>query len=304
MEFQKSAQELIRKRKSSRTYETVVIDTDTWAKLEDYVKLSNAQSSDKARFVLVDIEEMAEGPGKKLGTYGMIAGARSFIVGVVSKENKDELAFGYLFEKIILFATDLGLQTCWLGGSFNRKDFGESVDLRDDELLAIVSPVGIAKEKLRLPESLMRKAIGADHRKPWGELFFDGDESTPLTEKRAGAYAVPLEMVRLGPSASNKQPWRVVYEGPDDAGHNDRNGAGHNDAPRDGVFHFYLCATKGYGATGFDMQLNDIGIAKCHFELAAEELGLHGAWVDATGKLSPDEWRYITTWVPADAAAE
>jgi len=299
MEFQTSVQKIIRRRKSSRTFETTAIDTGRWKKLEDYVKLSTDQADGAMRFVLVDLEDMAKGSGKKLGTYGMIAGARSFIVGVVSKAHKDELVFGYLFEKIVLFATDLGLQTCWLGGSFSRKDFGESVDLRDDELLAIVSPVGIAKEKLRLPESLMRKAVGADHRRPWSELFFDEDESTPLTEKRAGAYAVPLEMVRLGPSASNKQPWRVIHEESDEAGRNGRNGADHSDAPHGSVFHFYLYAAKGYGSTAFDMQLNDIGIAKCHFESTAEELGLHGAWVGAADAPSPNGWRYISTWIPA-----
>ena len=53
-------------------------------------------------------------------------------------------------------------------------------------------------------------------------------------------------MVRLAPSAVNRQPWRVVREGTD--------------------YHFYLKHDKGYvsSATG-DLQKVDMGIALCHF---------------------------------------
>ena len=34
----------------------------------------------------------------------------------------------------------------------------------------------------------------------------------PLTEEEAGDYQFPLEMLRLAPSAVNKQPWRVVAD--------------------------------------------------------------------------------------------
>ena len=54
---------------------------------------------------------------------------------------------------------------------------------------------------------------GSDGRLAWERLFFDQAFGTPLTREAAGEYATPLEMVRLGPSASNKQPWRIVREG-------------------------------------------------------------------------------------------
>ena len=71
----------------------------------------------------------------------------------------------------------------------------------------------------------------------------------------------------MAPSASNKQPWRIVRRGAD--------------------WHFYLQRTKGYGKGSAlfavlrlaDLQRVDLGIALCHFELAARELGLVGEWV-------------------------
>ena len=75
-----------------------------------------------------------------------------------------------------------------------------------------------------------------------------------------------LEVVRWAPSASNKQPWRVV-----------------RGRKR---WHFYLARTKGYGKgllTSLvklaDLQRVDMGIAMCHFELAAREAGIEGRWV-------------------------
>ena len=91
----------------------------------------------------------------------------------------------------------------------------------------------------------MRKTIKADERKGTEQLFFDGDFSTPLTtgdEKLRDA----LEMVRLAPSATNSQPWRILRAG--------------------NAFHFYLAHTKGYtDKAGWDMQKIDMGIALCHF---------------------------------------
>jgi hypothetical protein len=44
------------------------------------------------------------------------------------------------------------------------------------------------------------------------------------------------------------------------------------------------------------MQKNDIGIAKCHFELTAKELGLKGKWAkEDIGMV--DGLEYICTWV-------
>jgi hypothetical protein len=92
----------------------------------------------------------------------------------------------------------------------------------------------------------MRAVISADKRKAWNDLFFDADH-TPLTEMLAGAYAVPLEMVRLGPSASNKQPWRIIRD-------RDR-------------FDFFLSHTKGYGITSFDMHNERYGHREMPFRI-------------------------------------
>ncbi|SHJ38116.1 nitroreductase family protein [Parasporobacterium paucivorans] len=277
MEYSKSIVEVIKERTSSRTFDGRKIDEIALRKLSDYIAQINQENKIKGRFVLV--RNSGANPEKpvKLGTYGFISGADSFLVGIIDKEEKDALTFGYLFEKIILCATDLGIQTCWLGGTFNKSDFEKTVNLRENEFIPIVSPIGYKRENPRIFETVMRFSIGADKRKAWNELFFEKNNSEPMNEKTIGAYALPLEMVRLGPSASNKQPWRIIHDGQ--------------------AYHFFLCRTKGYGVMAYDLQKNDMGIAKCHFELSAGELGLKGRWEITGGTEAPDEWEYTATWI-------
>jgi hypothetical protein len=95
----------------------------------------------------------------------------------------------------------------------------------------------------------------SDRRKPWPELFFDGRPGIPLAKEHAGPLAEALEAVRIGPSASNKQPWRVVREGSN--------------------YHFFLQRTPGYDKLTGEIRLQevDMGIALCHFGAAAREIG-------------------------------
>jgi hypothetical protein len=48
-----------------------------------------------------------------------------------------------------------------------------------------------------------------------------------------------------------------------------------------------------------DLQRIDIGIAMCHFELSAMELGLQGQWVLADPGLQalPELTEYIVSWI-------
>lgn len=278
MDYQKSVVDLIRTRTSNRSFDGKNIDSVTLEKLEDYLVKINNEATIKGRFIITNNNSSEDNKTKKLGTYGVISGANSYIIGILGSKMEDALEFGYLFENIILFATSLGLGTCWLGGTFKNSDFRENIGLIKDEYIPIVSPIGFSKEKPRILDSTMRALAGSDKRKPWNEIFFQGDYSRPLNESEAGSYNLPLEMVRLGPSASNKQPWRIIKA--------------------DNKFHFYLCRTKGYGVPNYDLQKNDIGIAKCHFELTAHELGLKGKWENQNNIDQTNGWEYMISWFP------
>lgn len=268
----------IRTRRSCRTYGETPIEPDKVETLTDFLKSNRKGPFGAAlRFRLFDVGGMTKGEIRACGTYGVIQGARIFIVGAVTNKAGAMEDFGYGMERNILQAQSLGLGTCWLGGTFKRTGFSNRIGLKDDELLPAVTPVGYAADSQSLVDRLFRFGAGSDRRKPWGELFFDS-RSRPLTKEAAGLYETPLECVRLGPSASNRQPWRIVKD--------------------ENRFHFYLEGTAGNTGRFGGVKLHnvDMGIAMCHFELASRDLGLDGRWLFETPG-SPSEGRqYTATW--------
>ena len=158
----------------------------------------------------------------------------------------------------------------------DRPAFENAMELAEGEVTPCMSPLGYPAKKLSLRDSMMRKAIKADERMDFEKLFFDGSFAAPLTQKKAGTLAHPLEMVRLAPSAVNKQPWRVVLT--------------------DHAAHFYLKRSKCFNGGTIDMQKIDLGIALCHFDLAAKEVGLTPHFVLSDPGLAAEGLEYIATY--------
>jgi nitroreductase len=208
----------------------------------------------------------------------VIAGAGNFIAGKMKKLPHAEEAFGYSFEKILLYAMSLGIGSTWIAGTMDRAQFERAVGLGEGEVMPCISPLGYPAKKMSLRETVMRKGVKADSRFDFGKIFFDGSFEAPLTAEKAGRLAEPLEMVRLAPSAVNKQPWRVVV--------------------KDGAAHFYEYKTKGYDSNGWDLQKIDVGIALCHFELSAKELGIPVSFkIDDPGISLPENTVYVASYV-------
>ncbi len=281
--------EIIEQRYSCRAYATAPIAPEQAEELARCAAAVNAGPlGTPLRFTVV-----AAAPGdsralRGLGTYGFIKNPAGFIIGAAGPGERNLEDFGYGMEAIILHATSLGLGTCWLGGSFTRSSFAKRINATDAEVVPAVTAVGNAAENNRARDRLRRMAR-SDTRLPWDALFFASDCVTPLAESIAGPYATPLAMLRLAPSASNRQPWRVVQDG--------------------SAHHFYLQRTPGYGRglpftlLGLaDLQRVDIGIAMCHFELTAKELGLAGQWTVRRPSEPPagGTGEYIVTWVGQD----
>ena len=277
MNTTKPVLQLIKARVSCRTYDPQPIPPAILSEFSSWITAMNAQTKSQIRFVLMTSLEQSDQKPVKLGSYGILSGAHTYLVLISHATKGNALELGYLGEKIVLKAADLDLGTVWLGGTFNRADFQKNAKLGPDEEIALVIPVGIAKARRSLIDSAMRLGAGSANRKPWETLFFNKTVDTPLSREEAGRYAEVLDMVRLGPSASNKQPWRIV---------------------KDGLrFHLYLERTPGYSRMmSYDLQLNDIGIAQCHFELSAAELDLKGSWILEDPHLS-DTWTYCMTWL-------
>lgn len=263
-----SVNDLIRNRTSWRTYNGKKLSVDKREKL-----LSLLESDKKSlfgsclRFKLVDRSSRSQ----KMGTYGFIKNARHFLIGAVKPGDMNIEDYGYAMERIILNATGMGLGTCWMGGTFNKQGFLELLNPVEGEIMPAITPVGYVNTSRGAFGKTVRYLAGSQNRKPWSNLFFE-QGFTLLTKEDAGVYVDALEMVRLAPSASNGQPWRVVLD--------------------DGKAHFYVKARKGYEL----MNRLDMGISFCHFDLSLKTSGISGRWEVRNPEEASKGLKYVATW--------
>jgi len=284
--FDHSISDLVKLRFSCRDYRREAIEANKLERLKDFIEaLPPGPFNSRPRFELAAATDSDSHALRGLGTYGFIKNPAGFIMGAMSPAEHDLEDFGFLMEAIILYATDLELGTCWLGGTFTKSRFASRLNLVPAETIPAVTSMGEFIDAGQQRKGVASRTAGSDRRLPWDELFSHHVLGEPLDRSRTDGYTVPLEMVRLGPSASNKQPWRVVKHG--------------------SYWRFYLKRTPGYRSDPIklildlcDLQRLDMGIAMCHFQLAARETGLKGKWVVEVDPevLLDDHTEYVVSW--------
>ena len=263
--------ELIRKRRSVRTFSGTPLREADLKKIAAFAETAENPYGLPIAWVFMN--------AKKTGLSSpVIVGEDAYVAGKLRRAPHAEEAFGYSFERVVLFCESLGVGTTWIAGTMDRAAFEKAAAIGPDEVMPCVSPLGYPAEKMSLRESVMRKGVRADSRAGFGELFFENGPGTPLTPEKAGGLREAFEAVRLAPSAVNKQPWRIVLRG--------------------GSAHFYECKNKNrVPAEGWDIQKIDMGIALCHFALAAEECGVKTVFgLGDPGIPVPETWRYVASY--------
>ncbi len=260
----------IKGRKSVRTFDGQPLRDEDRACIEAYLPTVTNPFGVPVRFVLLDAEEHGL-------SSPVISGESLYIAGKVDKVALADVAFGYAFEKLVLYAWSLGIGTTWIGGTMKRELFEQAAGVSGGEMMPCVSPLGYPAKRRSIREALMRRGVGADARMPAEKIFFDGAWDVGLPAEKQKGIADLIEMVRWAPSAVNKQPWRIIVT--------------------EQGFHFYEKRDKGYVSdrTG-DIQKVDVGIALCHFVMGLEEQGVTPeVTVSDPGLVVPENVEYIAT---------
>lgn len=239
------------KRKSIRTFTGENLSLEHRNAILDYLANTENITGLNGNKIRIELRETHGSIDGKIGTYGMIKNAPAFLVIITQNTKKHMLDCGYVFEKMVIFLQGLGLGTCWLAGTFTRKQLMIDADFKNGEIIPIISPVGYSAPKMPLMEKAVRKVANSDNRIDFNSLFFFNDFKTRIADKKTRDM---MEMVRLAPSASNKQPWRaVIFD--------------------NGTVHFYIERNPKYAGVklGFDVQWLDVGIGIAHYVLASEK---------------------------------
>lgn len=264
-----SIADTIRKRVSVRTFEDRPLSQEDRTELEAFLAQLETPFDVPVTFLLLDA-----------ATYDLkspvVMGAHAYVAAKVPRVPNFEIACGYAFERFCLHATERGIGSVMLAASLSRKTFERAMEVAEGEVMPVASPVGYPAAKRSMRESMMRKAIKSDERLPVDELFFAGSYGTPLLPQAAGPFVEPLGLLRLAPSATNKQPWRAIVN--------------------DGIVHFYEERTIKESKLG-DIQKVDMGIAFAHFDLARQEAGIKGSFVACDPRLDvPENVEYIMSF--------
>lgn len=234
-------------RHSERLYSSRPVAEKDLSELDKLCEEFRPFAGSRAKLVRNPLDDVFKGI---VGSYGKVRNAPHYVafIGDTNSPTVEE-ALGYMGEGIILEATALGLNTCWVAGFFRPERVMEEIDVSKDEVVMAVTPIGYAEEEHDRIESL-RSGREKPHRRHELESLIMESGLAPKDWMRTG-----LEAARLAPSAANRQPWRF------------RLG-------EDSVLIEHL-RTKNYFRVPYRL---DCGIAMLHFELGALVAGASGNW--------------------------
>jgi nitroreductase len=260
--------ETIRRRFSVRHYQPRSVPDEI---LQSVIKSGDASlaldDNIKVRFHLIKEGKLvAEQMTFFTGGRWLFGSAPHFIIATSQEKPLFMMNMGFRMEQVILFATGLGLGTCWIGGLFIEKRIGDFLGLDKTERVIALTPLGYPDTSFygRTIHSIVHLgAPDSRRRKPLEQIVFGPQWGMPLETQDSGLLEV-LECTRLAPSWTNTQPWRFLVDKDEIIAVADASGR--NLSVRDGKHYYRL----------------DVGIAMAHFFLAAKELGSVGKW-EVTG---------------------
>ena len=220
----------MKKRCSRRKYINRTIDPKYVKQLEDNLTLYNKESGLNIKLVIGSGAELFNGFRK---SYGLFVGVQNYIAMIGSKELPERMEkVGRFGEKIILEATAMGLSTCWVGTSYDKKAAATLCSAND--ALDCVIAIGYSDKKHSLKERMME--YGMHRQNKAKKTLTEAEDPVPEWFKQG------MDAVYLAPTARNLRPFVFKY--------------------KDGQVTAFITNPT-------ETAMIDLGIAKLHFELGA-----------------------------------
>ncbi len=129
-------QEAIDARHSVREYRNEPIEEEKRRRLDRFAEESNRESG---LHIFLRYDD-PDGFDSRLAHYGHFRNVRNYIVLAGEKRQDFDFLCGYYGEKIVLFAQQLGLNTCWAALTFNKRKVRELIP--EGESLCMVIALG------------------------------------------------------------------------------------------------------------------------------------------------------------------
>ena len=175
-------EKIIKERHSVRKYLDKPIEKEKVDKLNKLIDKINKENELNIQLVLNERSTF----DKFFLNYGKV-NAFNYLA-LVGKDRKDlETVLGYYGEMIVLEAQDLGLNTCWVSGTYSKREV--IADIKEDERLVCIIAIGYGEN-----QGIKRKS------KSFKEVSYSID--VPDWYKKGIEYAL------LAPTAVNQQKFK------------------------------------------------------------------------------------------------
>lgn len=183
--------EAIKSRHSVRYYRNEPIAEETRAELEALIGACNAESGLHMQLIVEDPECF----DTLLAHYGMFKNVRNYIAVVGPKDMADlEEKGGYYGQKVVIAAQQMGLNTCWVAGTYKRGKC--KAVLEDGEKIVCVIAIGYGESE------------GTRHKsKPLSKICDIPEADMPVWFKNG------VKAAMMAPTAMNQQKFKITLEG-------------------------------------------------------------------------------------------
>ncbi len=179
--------EAIKERHSVRAYKDIVIPDDIRQELSSLVEECNA---DGDLNISIQYDE-PEGFNSGIAHYGGFRNVKNYIV-LAGKKSKDfNFRCGYYGEKLVLFAQQLGLNTCWVAMTFNKRMVKRLLEPTDTLCMVIALGYG--------------ETPGVPHK---GKTY----DAVTKAENAPDWFKEGVEAALLAPTAINQQKFLFSYK--------------------------------------------------------------------------------------------
>lgn len=263
--------EALEHRHSMRSYTGEKLPKDLKNKLVEFIEEGwEPYPGARTRMVLLEGKQATSKIFKGLiGSYGAVQNAPAVLLMIA---NIDDPYFyeatGYMGEQLVLYATYLGFDTCWVGGFFRPEVAAKMGDLQPNERVLAVTPIGYAKKDgmSSLYEGIFKFGTKRGKRKSLEEISAIEGGEPPRWYDRA------LQAVQVAPSSYNDQPWHLMHH-------------------QDGTIS--MSSVKAYkdkvpvfaGAPNSSRLC--CGIGMLHFKVATRAIGIEGRWLPEEEQSNP-----------------
>lgn len=218
--------EALRERHSVRRYTDRPLDSTTIGNLSDKIDTLNKEGGLRMQLVTDEREAFKGG----ILSYGKFSGVANYVLIIGKKSESLGYRAGYYGEKLVVYAQQLGLRSCWVGLTY--KKVSGVFTLAEDEKVMCCIAIGYGADN------------GVQHKMKRADQISNISTETPAW------FEAGIQAALLSPTAVNQMKFRFDYLPPLEHGGKGR-----------------VKPSKGFSMVGYTKI--DLGIGMCDFEIGA-----------------------------------